>query len=178
MYKSIKLFCLGALIFFSCNNNQDLKENNVPAADELPADRIKEQFVKANQLQLKKENDEIDAYVRNHRLPFRIAPSGIRYHVYKPSPKGDSIRPGALIALQYKVSLLDGTVCYSSADEGSRMIKVGEADIESGIHTGLQYLKRGDKALLILPSHLAHGLLGDMRKIPARMPIVYNVVAN
>jgi FKBP-type peptidyl-prolyl cis-trans isomerase len=52
---------------------------------------------------------------------------------------------------------------------------VGHDDIESGIHKGLQYLKRGDKAILLIPSPLAHGLLGDMKKIPPQMPIVYEV---
>ena len=48
-------------------------------------------------------------------------------------------------------------------------------NIESGIHKGVQYLKRGDKALLLVPSHLAHGLLGDYKKIPPQMPIVYDI---
>jgi FKBP-type peptidyl-prolyl cis-trans isomerase len=33
----------------------------------------------------------------------------------------------------------------------------------------------GDKARLILPPHLAHGLLGDENRIPARSIIVYEI---
>jgi FKBP-type peptidyl-prolyl cis-trans isomerase len=39
----------------------------------------------------------------------------------------------------------------------------------------VKYLKHGDKALLLIPSHLAHGLLGDFKKIPPQMPIIYDV---
>jgi FKBP-type peptidyl-prolyl cis-trans isomerase len=95
--------------------------------------------------------------------------------VYKPSAKGDSIRDGDIIKMNYTLSLLDGTVCYSSKTEGSKTFKVGEENLESGIHKGVQYLKRGDEALILIPSHLAHGLLGDLKKIPPQMPIVYDV---
>ena len=70
---------------------------------------------------------------------------------------------------------MDGTECYSSAAEGPKTFKVGHENLESGIHKGVQFLKRGDKALIMIPSHLAHGLLGDMNKIPPQRAIVYDV---
>jgi FKBP-type peptidyl-prolyl cis-trans isomerase len=33
----------------------------------------------------------------------------------------------------------------------------------------------GDKAKFILPSHLAHGIMGDNDKIPPLTPVVYNI---
>ena len=83
---------------------------------------------------------------------------------------------GMKIAMDYTLSLLDGTPCYSSDSLGRRALVVGREEAESGLHRGLQYLKRGDKAILLIPSALAHGLLGDFRKIPPHMPIVYHVV--
>lgn len=136
---------------------------------------IKEQFIKANQSVIAKENDEMDIYGHNHKLTFTRTGSGVRYFVYKASEKGDSIRDGMIIAMHYKVSLLDGTACYESAPGRPLVFEVGHEDIESGIHRGVQYLKKGDKALLLIPSHLAHGLLGDMNKIPPQVPILYQV---
>lgn len=136
---------------------------------------LKEQFIKANQGVIAKENDEMDIYARNHKLTFIRTGSGVRYFVYKPSLKGDSIRDGMTIAMHYKVSLLDGTTCYESIPGRPLIFEVGHEDIESGIHRGVQYLKKGDKALLLIPSHLAHGLLGDMNKIPPQVPILYQV---
>ncbi len=144
----------------------------IPAFSEEGA---KEQFIVANQRQLQKENDEIGWYIKTHQLPFKTTASGIRYHVYKPSASGDSVKAGMEITIDYTVSLLDGTIAYTSSDNGAKTFVVGNGDVESGIHQGVQYLKRGDKALIILPSALAHGLLGDMNKIPPHMPIVYDV---
>ncbi|MCU0361174.1 MAG: FKBP-type peptidyl-prolyl cis-trans isomerase [Bacteroidia bacterium] len=137
--------------------------------------KIKDQFVTANRLLLQKESDEMDAYERSHHLKFVKTNSGIRYYVYKPSAQGDSIRKGMQINLRYKVFLLNGNLCYSSEEDGVKQFLVEQEQIESGIHVGLQYLKKGDKALLLIPSHLAHGLLGDLKKIPPQMPIVYDV---
>ena len=36
-------------------------------------------------------------------------------------------------------------------------------------------MHEGDKARFIMPPHLAHGLLGDNHKIPARAIIIYEV---
>jgi FKBP-type peptidyl-prolyl cis-trans isomerase FkpA len=33
----------------------------------------------------------------------------------------------------------------------------------------------GDKAILILPSHLAHGLVGDENKIPPKASVIYEL---
>jgi FKBP-type peptidyl-prolyl cis-trans isomerase FkpA len=138
---------------------------------------VREQFMQANQQLMQKENDEMDYYVRSHQMPFIKTSSGIRYYVYKPSVSGDSIRDGMRVRLTYKLYLLDGTLAYSSEKDGVREFIIGQEDIESGIHKGLQFLKKGDKALLIIPSPLAHGLLGDMKRIPPQMPIVYDVLA-
>lgn len=142
---------------------------------ELSEEGIKKQFITANQLLIQKENDEMDSYARNHKLNFVNTASGVRYFVYKPSQKGDSIRTGMEVSLDYVVTLLDGTECYNSAKDGQKTFIVGQEEAESGIHKGLQYLKRGDKAILLIPSPLAHGLLGDFKKIPPQMPIVYDL---
>lgn len=152
------------------------KESNEGSIHQVPQEKvIKEQFIKANQGIIAKENDEMDAYARSHKMNFTRTGSGIRYFVYKSSIKGDSIKDGQLITMHYKVSLLNGTLCYESAPGRPLTFEVGHEDIESGIHKGVQYLKRGDKALLMIPSHLAHGLLGDMNKIPPQVPILYQV---
>jgi len=164
------LLCLGA-----CDN----KHQEQPVTEKRSAaenDRIiREQFVRANRQVAQKENDEMDYYAKTHQMPFIKTPSGIRYFVYKHSAEGDSIKKDMRVTMYYQVKLLDGTECYSSADGGPKTFIVAHDDLESGIHKGLQYLKRGDKALFLIPSVLAHGLLGDMKKIPPQMPIVYDV---
>lgn len=176
----IKVYDFFSLIFFclllnSCNNNETKQINVSPKTDQENNELIKNQFIKANQQLMQKENDEMDYYAKSHQLNFIRTGSGIRYFVYKPSIKGDSIKDNMQITLNFTLKLMDGTLCYSSKTQGIRTFFVGHEDIESGIHKGLKYLKRGDKAILLIPSPLAHGLLGDFNKIPPQMPIVYDV---
>lgn len=151
-------------------------KEQTPARSLAETDKvIKEQVVRVNKQLLQKESDEMDFYAKMHQLPVTKTASGIRFYVYEASAKGDSIREGMRIDLDFEISLLDGTLCYSSKTEGRRTVQVDHDDVESGIHRGLKYLKRGDKAIFLIPSPLAHGLLGDMNKIPPQSPIVVDL---
>ncbi len=161
------------LLLSGCNPSPPVKVEHQKT--EITQKKINDLFVKANQQVIQKENDEMDYYVKSHKLPFIKTNSGIRFFVYKPSEKGDSIKEGNEIKMNFKVSLLNGTECYNSKTDGVKIFVVGHEDLESGIHKGVQFLKRGDKALFLIPSHLAHGLLGDFKKIPPQMPIIYDV---
>lgn len=169
LMKYLPLLCL---LMVNCSDPTKEQKKLVKEIDEAA---LKKQFEEANKAIVQKENDEMDQYARSHQMNFVRTASGIRYYVYKPSEKGDSIRDNMEITMGYKVMLMDGTEVYNSKESGKRTFKVGYENIETGIHKGVQYLKKGDKALLLVPSHLAHGLLGDYKKIPPQMPIVYDL---
>ena len=158
------------LLLSACQSN-DKKED----PKSFNKEKVKNQFIKANQQVVIKEGDEMDYYQRSHKMPFIKTKSGIRYYVYKASAKGDSIKNDDIIRINYTVSLLNGTECYSSKTDGIREFVVGMENIEDGLHKAVLYLKSGDKALVLIPSHLAHGLLGDSKKIPPMSPIIYDV---
>lgn len=169
--KGLFLLTTGLLGFFTaCSPESESKENNG-----FNHDKVKQQFVKANQQVVVKENDEMDYYQKSHQMAFVKTTSGIRYFVYKASLKGDSVKNDDIVKINYTVSLLDGTECYSSKIDGAKEFRVGMEDIEDGLHKALLFLKSGDKALILIPSHLAHGLLGDSKKIPPQSPIVYDI---
>lgn len=71
----------------SCNPKPEEVE-----ANQYNHEKVKQQFVKANQQVVVKENDEMDYYQKSHQMEFIKSTSGIRYYVYKPSSKGDSIK--------------------------------------------------------------------------------------
>jgi FKBP-type peptidyl-prolyl cis-trans isomerase len=52
---------------------------------------------------------------------------------------------------------------------------IGQGGVESGLEEGILLLQEGDKARFIMPPHLAHGLIGDRDKIPARATIIYDL---
>ena len=168
-FKPFLLTCLSFWLV-ACHS-----ESGTEKDQPLNQEKIKQQFVKANQQLVVKENDEMDYYQKSHQMPFVKTKSGIRYFVYKTSAKGDSIKNGDIIKIEYTVSLLDGTICYSSKNDGAKKITVGMEDVEDGLHKALTYFKSGDKARILIPSHLAHGLLGDTKKIPPQSPIMYDI---
>lgn len=170
LIKSVFVPVLVILLLTSCQNDEEKQETKV-----FNQAKVKEQFIKANKQVVVKENDEMDYYQRSHQMDFIKTNSGIRYYVYKASTKGDSIKDGDIIKINYTVSLLDGTECYSSKTNGPKEFKVGMENIEDGLHKAVLYLKTGDKALIMIPSHLAHGLLGDSKKIPPQSPIMYDI---
>jgi FKBP-type peptidyl-prolyl cis-trans isomerase len=171
MFTFRHIICLLSVVLVSCGNS----EKNQPVVYKVKKQAIKDQFIKANQQVVVKENDEMEFYARSHKMAFVNTDLGLRYYVYQASAKGDSIKDGDEITMEFTVSLLDGTECYSSKTEGPKTFKVGHENLESGIHKGVQFLKKGDKALIMIPSHLAHGLLGDMKNIPPQRAIIYDV---
>ena len=46
---------------------------------------------------------------------------------------------------------------------------------QTGIEEAVLFLRKGDKAHIIIPSHLAFGLLGDQKMIPSRSALIYEV---
>jgi FKBP-type peptidyl-prolyl cis-trans isomerase len=115
-----------------------------------------------------RENLKINTFLSHYNyLHMQQTPSGLRYMIYKKGPNANALaRDGQEALVTLKVSLLDGTVCYQTKAQEIERIKIAHSEKESGIHEALQLLRVGDRAKLILPSHLGHGLLGDRMKIP------------
>jgi FKBP-type peptidyl-prolyl cis-trans isomerase len=104
----------------------------------------------------------------------KMTQSGLWYGILKKTNK-DSIKAGDLVEIKYKTTLLDGTVLYSSDSTGTKTFTVTQGGVESGLEEGLQLMKNGEKARFIIPPYKAHGLLGDLKKIPPLTIIVYYV---
>lgn len=135
---------------------------------------VKQKMMDVNNYMEKKESDEIDAYVLQRKLNMVTTGTGLRYVIVK---KGDGslAKAGQTAKVNYKISLLDGTVCYTSEKDGPKEFKIGEDYVETGIHEGVQLMHTGDKAVFIVPRHLAHGMMGDYDKIPPLSTIVYEI---
>ena len=52
---------------------------------------------------------------------------------------------------------------------------MGIGGVESGLEEAILKLRKNSVAVLILPSHLAHGLLGDSNRIPPKAALVYKI---
>ena len=140
----------------------------------ISQNKLQELQVSENKVHVKKESDEIDQYVKHRSWNMTTTGTGLRYMIYE-NGKGEKAVFGKMAKVNYKISLMDGTICYTSEQTGPKIFLIGQDAIESGIHEGIQLMKIGDKALFILPSYLAHGLIGDENKIPPRSSVIYDI---
>lgn len=135
---------------------------------------LEESLINNNIQMLSQESKLIDEYVKQNDLNVIRTGTGLRYHIINLG-EGDFIKKGDVITLQYEISLLNGNVIYSSENEGNKTFVVGRGGVESGLEEAVLKLKRNSEAILILPSHLAHGFVGDGNKISYRNVLIYKV---
>ncbi|MFY9309890.1 MAG: FKBP-type peptidyl-prolyl cis-trans isomerase [Bacteroidia bacterium] len=163
--------CLLVMVFLaSCGDSHKKNAKNT----NIQSKEFQDKLVEANKMYVKQESDEIDQYINHRGWNMTATGTGLRYMITK---KGDGEPAVAekFARVKYKISLLDGTVCYSSDSTGARDFLVGQDHVESGLHEAIQLMHVGDKATFILPSHLAHGLIGDENKIPPKASVIYDI---
>lgn len=165
--KSWCLILVGILLF-ACNGN----EQNTDM--ELNPEQVKEALINANKAAAEEESLQIDGYVKRRKLDVITTGTGLRYQIYKKG-EGEKAAIGKRAVVAYEVSLIDGRVCYSTKETGPEEFKIGSDRVESGLVEAICYMSVGDKARVIIPSHLAHGLVGDFKKIPVRSTIIYDI---
>ncbi|MCX7768462.1 MAG: FKBP-type peptidyl-prolyl cis-trans isomerase [Flavobacteriales bacterium] len=145
-----------------------------PSGNSSFSQSLRQELERENRRISETENEDIENYIRRRGWPFFSTGTGLRLAVYE---KGQGRRPasGDIVWVQYSVSLLNGQECYRSEPGKVESFTVDFDMVESGLHEAMKYLREGDRAIVIIPSHLAFGLLGDLDKIPPFSTIVYDI---
>lgn len=170
MLKYIHPLLFSILILSACGDHKTSgKKTNIQSKE------FQDKLIDANKMYVKRESDEIDQYVKHHNWNMITTGTGLRYMITKKGDGKELAHREQVAKVEYKISLLDGTLCYSSEKDGPKEFVIGKDNIESGLHEGIQYLHVGDEAIFILPSHLAHGLMGDGNKIPPKASVLYEI---
>jgi FKBP-type peptidyl-prolyl cis-trans isomerase FkpA len=136
-----------------------------PTADDL---------IRYQQQWIAHEEKDMVQYAQKHGLQLRKTGTGVRYQ-HRVDTEALPPGPGDQVALNYRVELLDGTPCYHSEPGHAEVFTVEMDDVESGLHEAVQLFGQGDSAVVLIPSHRAHGLIGDMEKVPMRSTVVYHL---
>jgi FKBP-type peptidyl-prolyl cis-trans isomerases 1 len=153
--------------FLSCSEPK--VEKNVQDTSEL-----KKSLERANRYLVRSEEEDIENYIRRHSLNMVNTGTGLRYQILEQGD-GAKILTGQKVTLEYELVSITGDLIYSSAIDGPMKFIVGEPAVESGMNEAILHLHLGDKAKIIIPSHLAYGLAGDQKKIPSRATLIYTV---
>ncbi len=102
-------------------------------------------------------------------------PSGLRYKILQ-NGDGKKAEKGKGVSVHYKGQLLDGTVFDSSYTRKKPIdFTLGIGQVIPGWDEGIQLLKVGDKARLVIPSHLAYGSQGAGGVIPPDATLIFDV---
>jgi FKBP-type peptidyl-prolyl cis-trans isomerase len=136
--------------------------------------KSQERMVEVNKILVKKDAERIAAYVDRHNWDMTETQTGLWYMICFKG-KGAEAQPAMIATINYSISLLDGSKCYSSDNTGPKQFKIGQGGVESGLEEGILLMHEGDKARFVMPPHLAYGLVGDNNKIPPRAIIIYEV---
>ena len=156
-------------LFLSCDNVKNRKDN--PVIDEKQLELSLEEM---NRKMLQYESELIDNYVEKNNLNVIKTGTGLRYQLLEEGD-GNLIKKGDIVTLQYELRLLSGELLYSSDNDGNKTFLVSRGGVESGLEEAVLKFRMNSEAILILPPHLAHGLIGDGNRIPPKAILVYSI---
>lgn len=107
--------------------------------------------------------------------PVTITPSGLIYVISKRST-GRNPRPGETVIVNYTGLLTSGVKFDSSLDRGQPFkFKLGLGGVIKGWDEGIEKLRVGEQATLIIPPQLGYGSSGAGGVIPPEATLIFVV---
>lgn len=136
------------------------------------------EFEKANvgakaEAKAKAEQEKMDKVLNETYGSAKTTPSGLRYIIEKEG-EGESPKATSSVTVHYTGYLLNGNKFDSSVDRG-QPATFGLNQVIPGWTEGLQLLKPGGKAKLIIPANLGYGANGYPPVIPPNSWLVFDV---
>ena len=153
----------------SCVQQQPAKKSPVMSDNDK-----EEMLLRVNKYLVEKDVELMRSYAEKQNWKMDVSETGLFYEIYEKT-EGHPVKKGDLVSIKYEISLLDGSMCYSSETDGPRQFSMGRNQEISGLEQGVAMMKEGERARFIIPPYLAYGLIGDEERIPARSILVYDV---
>lgn len=140
----------------------------------LSEEEYKQHLTQVNRILVTDEKKEIQDFIQRHRFTMDSTGTGLRYEIYEHT-KGRMPQPHDQVLLAYKVHSLSGTLFYNFSLDHPDTFRLAEAMQVRGLEEALYLMREGEKARLVLPAHLAYGMIGDDQKIPGATPLFYDI---
>lgn len=121
-----------------------------------------------------KEDEALQEYFKKNNITAKKQPSGLYYVVHE---KTDNYKPlsGQTVSVNYTGKLMSGTVFDSNQGKAPLKFVLGRGQVILGWDEGIALLRKGEKATLYIPSHLAYGANPPTSKIPPNATLVFDV---
>jgi peptidyl-prolyl cis-trans isomerase A (cyclophilin A) len=157
-------------VLFGCNGCSDKKQTS-SATD---YNQVQQDLIDESKKQHQKEIKAIKKFIKEKDWPMQETKTGLQYWIYEKGA-GQQGALNKIATISYTITLLDGTECYTASDNNPKQFKIGQDNVESGLHEAVQLMHVGDRGRFVLPSHLAFGFTGDSGKIPQNASVVYDI---
>ncbi len=146
-----------------------IKLKNVKTRAQIDAEHA-EETAKAAANELKTR----DAFIAENYAGAQPTASGL-YYIETVKGKGANAEAGQKVKVHYHGTFLDGSKFDSSYDRGAPYeFTLGRGEVIKGWDEGIALMKKGGKAVLIIPSDLAYGPAGRSG-IPASSTLKFEV---
>jgi FKBP-type peptidyl-prolyl cis-trans isomerase FkpA len=168
------IWFLLASCFVASGCKPKYRQQDKPQSSSYPN---QEAIYQSNQSMIRQNAQTIHDQAEKKGWKLKETGTGVFYQDFQLIHKTNAkkIEPGDWVSLAFRLSLLDGTECYNSDDQGLKQFVVEKSEAESGLHEALQFLYPGDSALIVIPPQRAFGLAGDGDRIPPRAILVYEI---
>ena len=160
----IYYFIVFIFVLLACN--PDVKKPKIEVSKKQIDSMVEDLEKKYNRM----EEDRIRDYISRHE-PMQRTSVGFWYVVNLKNESGRQIKDGDLVRYNREISLCNSELLYKD----DNILKIGQGNEITGMHDALKLMRKGEKATFIFPSFLAHGLLGDMEKVPPKSELIYKV---
>lgn len=171
-------FCFLALItLFVCAQTSCHRQNatgSVVASSEGEKTEKDDPYVEGNKNIMRRENEEIQMFVKRYGWNMQRTPTGLYIEVLEPG-SGDHYKENDPVTLEYRTFLLSGEMIYCSDSLGVKHFVVNRSEEIDALHEAVQLLRPGAKARLVIPSYLAYGVAGDGDRIRGLHPIMMEI---
>lgn len=146
------------------------------AVDKSGGTSLQKDLLSAQEISVRQEMESIEAFVERSGWQMQETGTGLRYQIYhrngSASPK---IGPGDAVRLSYTLRLLNGSLIEEYKPDSPRTFILGKSDMIAGLAEALPLLRKGDRARILVPSHLAYGFSGDGSRVPARATLLFDM---
>ncbi len=126
--------------------------------------------------QMKKQEEIVlQQYIQDEEIIIKPEKSGL-YFIETKKGKGFFPKPGSTLSVHYTGRLLNGNIFDSSYNRKKPFtFKLGAKEVIDGWDEGFSYMKKGGKAIFIIPSELAYGKEGYSTIIPPYSTLLFEV---
>lgn len=128
------------------------------------------------QKELKEFQAKQEQLVAGLKADMQATASGLYYKITKKNESGKTPKSGDVVSVHYAGKLINGEEFDNSFKRGEPIeIPIGVGQVIKGWDEGIQLLKEGEAATLLIPSNLGYGERGAGGVIPANAWLIFDV---